>query len=1344
MAGFVKKCPCLRPQIEDDVRELDYRHCSLSDVPSEVFNFERTLEELFVDSNQIRDLPRELFYCHGIRKLSLSDNEITHIPPAIASLINLEDLDISKNGIIDMPENIKCCKYLHTVEASVNPLGKLPDGFTQLLNLTQLFLNDTFLDYLPGNFGRLSRLKILEIRENHLKTLPKSFSRLTNLERLDIGHNEFTDLPDVIGNLTGLLELWCDHNQIAQVTPMVGNLKQLMFLDCTKNRIQTLPDEIEGCVSLADLHLTGNHLQGLPESMGNLEHITTLKVDGNQLTSLPNTIGGLTSLSELNVSRNDLEDLPSSLGLLRNLRTLYADENCLEMIPAELGSCSGITVLSLRSNKLEYIPDELGRIPRLRVLNLSDNLLKFLPFSITKLKELQALWLSENQTRPIVPFQSEIEPETGRKILTCYLLPQCPSEDAGDINGGGDTDSFHASIWDEERERRQQIHFEFTEELDEDGKLVRCPTPYPKEMREKIRHARNLAVRQKLTGDGRPWRGGEDNKAFDRESGHGIVSSSADHGDVRLREARIAKPSSPTLQETHRLYKFDREKLAKDKARMQQNRHSSPENFVLDLSQSNHKGDFSRPDSPRKGGKLSPRKHRQDEDDGGFSQRDSSKLSHHSSNPDISVKSVGVSSVGVSARATSSIGVTARSSSDQNDSRGMPGFAYVNPKDLEASFSQYSMFGRSVDPAYYNNKKGYHSNQHRGGRHRTRDYDSDTGYRSETEVARFHRQQVLAQQHERRGYESERESGTHHRWKGRDGYSSDLECYQSRGGDSRDIAYRGVPIHQQHNANSLPYDLNDSQRQLNHTAHKTSNPHLNIKGSDVYMDSMHMTGSDVYTDSPKPQMRKSEAYMDRSLSHPPHSMDRSLPLPPHSVNRTLPPPSPSQFHRSKIVDQSTPTNPEPPQGFPTGGIERSRSNSASGSHDDSDARVSDQRRDMYSTSNTREYPNRSNPSNQSNGLPPPYKPAPPYVSSPGQKKLPPTPNRNSPYGVLNYDRRGNNSPTMHQRLSGMTIQEQMENKPESDKYADVNRISGDYGRANTSRQLEKEFHYPDRNGSDGLSDSHNDSRTSQDEYKFNYNSDPSTMSVSPDRSRTPVSGSFDEHRDSPRESGYSSREHSSHRNSPFDTPQKYDQHPHAGLYHHMHQGSFGDSSDGRVMSNCEDGNAFENSNSEPTSQVSSSSDSGYYHGQHFEKTADTPSKYSDYSYPQEPRHVISPGQQYPYTPYATPVRASPRPGGTTPDQTRESRPPIKMIQNDLKGDKFRVTIKKNPGLGFSIAGGYGALGNPYRAGDKQSNITASAAAVDDTYVELKWEPRNGSCGYLCDKGSIRRTRSYVT
>ena len=48
---------CLRKE-EEEVTELDYRHCSLDDVPNEIFAFERTLETLRLDCNNIRDLPR--------------------------------------------------------------------------------------------------------------------------------------------------------------------------------------------------------------------------------------------------------------------------------------------------------------------------------------------------------------------------------------------------------------------------------------------------------------------------------------------------------------------------------------------------------------------------------------------------------------------------------------------------------------------------------------------------------------------------------------------------------------------------------------------------------------------------------------------------------------------------------------------------------------------------------------------------------------------------------------------------------------------------------------------------------------------------------------------------------------------------------------------------------------------------------------------------------------------------------------------------------------------------------------------------------------------------------------
>lgn len=52
-----KKCCCLcaRETYEPpDVQELDYKHSSLTEVPPEIFTYERTLEKLLLGSNQVK------------------------------------------------------------------------------------------------------------------------------------------------------------------------------------------------------------------------------------------------------------------------------------------------------------------------------------------------------------------------------------------------------------------------------------------------------------------------------------------------------------------------------------------------------------------------------------------------------------------------------------------------------------------------------------------------------------------------------------------------------------------------------------------------------------------------------------------------------------------------------------------------------------------------------------------------------------------------------------------------------------------------------------------------------------------------------------------------------------------------------------------------------------------------------------------------------------------------------------------------------------------------------------------------------------------------------------------
>ncbi|XP_070525829.1 protein lap1 isoform X2 [Cardiocondyla obscurior] len=476
---------CLRTQ-EEDICELQLNHCNLYDVPPDVFIYERTLEKLYLDANRIRDLPRPLFQCHELRVLSLSDNEVATLPPAIASLINLEYLDLSKNSIKELPDSIKECKSLRSIDISVNPFERFPDAITHIVGLRELYINDAYIEYLPANFGRLSALRTLELRENNMMTLPKSMSRLVNLQRLDIGNNDFTELPEVVGDLINLTELWIDGNDIRRVPANVEQLYRLNHFDCTMNAIHALPMEIRGWRDISIMNLSSNEMYELPDTLCYLRTIVTLKIDDNQLNSLPNDIGQMSSLEELIITKNFLEYLPSSIGLLRKLHCLNADNNYLRALPAEIGSCSSLSLLSLRSNNLTRVPPELGHLSSLRVLNLVNNGIKFLPVSMLNLSNLKALWLSDNQSQPLVPLQQEFNCEEDMMVLSCFMLPQKPRQDleqiaqtAGPISstiiGNGKRICFAAEV---DSEVPRQLH--------------RAPTPYPKELRNLARHARNL------------------------------------------------------------------------------------------------------------------------------------------------------------------------------------------------------------------------------------------------------------------------------------------------------------------------------------------------------------------------------------------------------------------------------------------------------------------------------------------------------------------------------------------------------------------------------------------------------------------------------------------------------------------------------------------------------------------------------------------------------------------------------------------------------------------------------------------------------------------------------------
>nr|XP_023688602.1 protein scribble homolog isoform X19 [Paramormyrops kingsleyae] len=487
------------------VESVDKRHCSLQTVPEEIFRYSRSLEELLLDANQLRELPKPFFRLLNLRKLCLSDNEIQRLPPEVANFMQLVELDISRNDITEIPESIKFCKALEIADFSGNPLSRLPDGFTQLRALAHLALNDVSLQALPSDIGNLANLVTLELRENLLKSLPTSLSFLVKLEHLDLGSNELEVLPDTLGALPNLRELWLDRNQLSALPSELGNLRRLVCLDVSENRLEHLPEELSGLLALTDLLLSQNLLESVPDSIGSLKQLSILKMDQNRLTNLTESIGQCENLSELMLAENLLQTLPRTVGKLKKLTNLNVDRNRLASIPVELGGCSSLNVLSLRDNQVGRLPSELAEASELHVLDVAGNRLQNLPFALANLN-LKAMWLAENQSQPMLKFQTEDDEHTGEKVLTCYLLPQQPSPSLENLlqerpdDSWTDTNLNRVSVIQFRDEAKEEV-----EEVPEERKsLQRRATPHPSElkvMKKVIEERRNEAYTAKPDGD---------------------------------------------------------------------------------------------------------------------------------------------------------------------------------------------------------------------------------------------------------------------------------------------------------------------------------------------------------------------------------------------------------------------------------------------------------------------------------------------------------------------------------------------------------------------------------------------------------------------------------------------------------------------------------------------------------------------------------------------------------------------------------------------------------------------------------------------------------------------------
>ena len=248
-------------------KALDLSFANLINFPKKIEkNFASSLTAVYLDNNNLKEIPLSLFTILNMKTLYLNNNQISFIHPLISQLKNLTKLDISNNHLSNIaPELFENAK------------------------LSELYLYNNKIERIPNEISSLTNLKVLALHNNHLQSLPSSFYSLESLEEFYYNCNKISETRKKIINT------WSSKEKIFSIRAN-KNLKnipwEISFLSLTHiqlidNAIVNVPPQIGYLSSLVSLELQNNKIEDLPWQLSLLSNLLKLELSGNPLSMIP-------------------------------------------------------------------------------------------------------------------------------------------------------------------------------------------------------------------------------------------------------------------------------------------------------------------------------------------------------------------------------------------------------------------------------------------------------------------------------------------------------------------------------------------------------------------------------------------------------------------------------------------------------------------------------------------------------------------------------------------------------------------------------------------------------------------------------------------------------------------------------------------------------------------------------------------------------------------------------------------------------------------------------------------------------------------------------------------------
>ncbi|XP_076458808.1 protein flightless-1 homolog isoform X1 [Babylonia areolata] len=178
----------------------------------------------------LNNFPTGLDTLTNLQDVDLSENALPRVPEALYKLGSLKRLNLSDNEITELSLMIDVWVNLETLNLSRNKLAALPVSIHKLASLRKLYVNCNQLDFegIPANIGKLHDLEIFSAAKNNLEMIPEGLCRCGKLKKLILNNNRLITLPDILHLLPELETLDVRDNPDLVMPPKPAELRKNM------------------------------------------------------------------------------------------------------------------------------------------------------------------------------------------------------------------------------------------------------------------------------------------------------------------------------------------------------------------------------------------------------------------------------------------------------------------------------------------------------------------------------------------------------------------------------------------------------------------------------------------------------------------------------------------------------------------------------------------------------------------------------------------------------------------------------------------------------------------------------------------------------------------------------------------------------------------------------------------------------------------------------------------------------------------------------------------------------------------------------------------------------------